>query len=431
MSRAMPSVVPAQFTEEYVKANSPVEEQLYSSLLKSGQPYKSIYRSNYHTSAKYGFVNRPVAKDGTLRGRPETPGLDLLDQDLYYNSQGAAQAYWATNGPLPAPTKDIHQLRRDMKRYGYCLVEEALSVAQLTHMQKRTADQLEGERLAGVAMMLPDGNQFLHGILNKDPEGLFAKCFVHDPEGVQAGVLIEQLIGEAIGEDFIGSSFLGIVAHKHAQPQGLHQDQGVLHVGGVQEAPWSCNCMYVLDDFSADNGGTLVVPTSHLLISAPGAGNPVPPLPPAANLTCPAGTCVLFEGRLLHGTGVNRTDQPRRMFVANCLKPQFRQQEMWALSLAPEVLAKASPKLLYRCGLRPTGLGGVEGDWSPDPENGLRTWREAMDRGEYVRVGVLSPDSSAEELGRDYTLRHTKTGQNWAETGQKLTQRTSAAAAKL
>ena len=38
-------------------------------------------------------------------------------------------------------------------------------------MQKRTADQLEGERMAGVASWAgpPGGNQFIHGILNKDP----------------------------------------------------------------------------------------------------------------------------------------------------------------------------------------------------------------------------------------------------------------------
>ena len=40
----------------------------------------------------------------------------------------------------------------------------------------------------------------------------------------------------------------------------------------------------------------------------------------------------MFEGRLLHGTGVNTTETPRRMFVGNSLKPGFRQQELWALS---------------------------------------------------------------------------------------------------
>eukprot|EP01043_Picozoa_sp_COSAG02_P093711 COSAG02_NODE_30202_length_555_cov_1.192982_2_plen_112_part_00 len=75
-----------------------------------------------------------------------------------------------------------------------------------------------------------------------------------DPGGVQAGPVIEQLITEAIGEGFIGSSFLGIIAYKDCPPQGLHQDQGMMHMGGVQNAPWSMNTMYVLDDFTAENG---------------------------------------------------------------------------------------------------------------------------------------------------------------------------------
>jgi hypothetical protein len=38
----------------------------------------------------------------------------------------------------------------------------------------------------------------------------------------------------------------------------------MMHMGGVQTAPWSMNTMYVLDDFTAENGGTLVVRTlSH------------------------------------------------------------------------------------------------------------------------------------------------------------------------
>ena len=98
-----------------------------------------------------------------------------------------------------------------------------------------------------------------------------------------------------------------------------------------------------------------------------------------------------------------------RMAGDNCLLATTT--ELWALSLAPDVLASASPKLLYRTGLRPTGLGGIEGDWSPAPEAGLRAWREVMDRGgKYVRVRALSPESSEEQLVRDYTWRHTPSG---------------------
>ena len=42
---------------------------------------------------------------------------------------------------------------------------------------------------------------------------------------MQAGPVIEQLITEAIGEGYIGSSFIGINAYPLCPPQGLHQDQ--------------------------------------------------------------------------------------------------------------------------------------------------------------------------------------------------------------
>ena len=236
-------------------AHSPIEEQLYAELLLSGEPYKSLSRHHVHLGAKFGYSNNPFDKDGSLRGDPATPGLDLNDDDLYYNTMGSAAQYWA-DYDLPKPTKDIHRLRADLLDWGYCLIEEGLSAEQLARMQKRTQDQLDGERLAGVASWSghPGGNQYIHGILNKDPDGQFAQCMSHDPRGAQAASLVEQLITEAISEGFIGSSFLGIVAYKNCQPQGLHQDQGMMHMGGVQSAPWSMNTMYVLDDFTAENG---------------------------------------------------------------------------------------------------------------------------------------------------------------------------------
>jgi hypothetical protein len=241
---------------------SAADEQLFAELLLSGEPYKSLGQHHVHMGAKYGYSNNPFNKDGTLRGDPETPGLDLNDDDLYYNTMGSAAEYWA-GYDLPKPTKDIHQLRADLKDWGYCLIEDGLSAEQLARMQKRTQDQLDGERMAGVAAWAagqPGGNQFIHGILNKDPEGQFAQCMSHDPRGAQGANMVEQLVTETIGEGFIGSSFLGVIAYQNCQPQGLHQDQGVLHCGGVQSAPWSMNTMYVLDDFTAENGWVLAPP---------------------------------------------------------------------------------------------------------------------------------------------------------------------------
>ena len=82
------------------------------------------------------------------------------------------------------------------------------------------------------------------------------------------------------------------------------------------------------------------------------------------------------------------------------------------MTVAPHVLAEASPKLLHRMGLQALTYGGtIEGfglgaqGRVGDAFGSLKQFREAYDRGEYVRVGELSAESSKEELERAYTLK--------------------------
>ena len=49
---------------------------------------------------------------------------------------------------LPRPTKDMARLRHDLLRWGFCLVEHALSAAQLAVMRARVVEQAAGERTA-------------------------------------------------------------------------------------------------------------------------------------------------------------------------------------------------------------------------------------------------------------------------------------------
>ena len=94
--------VPSEFSKHYVESNSPVEEQLYTEFLKSREPYKSLSRRNFHQSAKDGFSLDPriIGETGP------TPGLDLEDDEVYYNTSGAAAEYWRDKN-LPRPVKDI------------------------------------------------------------------------------------------------------------------------------------------------------------------------------------------------------------------------------------------------------------------------------------------------------------------------------------
>ena len=92
--------------------------------------------------------------------------------------------------------------------------------------------------------------------------------------------------------------------------------------------------------------------------------------------------------------------------------PLIRQQENWMLSVRPEVLARASPKLLQRMGYQATnaaqtneghgfGAQGLVGEAAGSTVG----FRLAADRGDYVRVGELGPNSSEAERQAPFTLR--------------------------
>jgi hypothetical protein len=171
--------------------------------------------------------------------------------------------------------------------------------------------------------------------------------------------------------------------------------------------------MFIMEDMTAHNGGTLVVPGSHKILSKAGSGGAIKaPLPPAINLEAPAGTVMIFEGRLLHGTGVNRSNDSRIICVMNSIKPFMRQQELHMLSAKTELLEQGSRKFLYRIGARPTGLGGVEGAWNGDF---LVNQRLMLEHGDYLPIGELSPNMSIEELGQNFGYRHSDVGISQAE----------------
>ena len=124
--------------------------------------------------------------------------------------------------------------------------------------------------------------------------------------------------------------------------------------------PVVCNVMYCLNDFTEANGATRLVPKSHLTGLQPPSD--VPPSTPSIAAEAPAGTAVVFEGRLWHGTGANVANGPRLGVLATFCAPQFRTQENHTLGTDPAVLAEASDELLARLGFATWNAYGRIGD---------------------------------------------------------------------
>ena len=152
--------------------------------------------------------------------------------------------------------------------------------------------------------------------------------------------------------------------------------------------------------------------------------NQVGALPRAINLEAPAGTVMLFDGRLLHGTGVNHTDEPRFVCIMSNIKPWMRSQDNFALAASPEVLREASDKLLHRMGFQAINFGVVEGQGilgsgrPGDPRGSTVAFRRAMDEGHYLRVGELDP-GDADGLAEPFTFRETSEGERAARRLQR------------
>ncbi|XOV89023.1 MAG: phytanoyl-CoA dioxygenase family protein [Pseudomonadota bacterium] len=383
--------VPVEFTREHVEANSPPGEQLYSAFLKSGEPWKSLFRSN-------PWLVPPDTR---------TP-LEWGTGRYWDTTVARKHPYWHDKG-LPVATRDIHQLRHDLREWGFCLIKEGLSDAQCQAFRERLWAQAEAEREAGLQMPTPSG-QYINSLVNKGE--IFARCIEQHPDAVQAGPVIEQLMDETLGSGWICHSFLSNGSDPGGYPQGLHMDQGPLLPFQTAEAPALVNTMFIPQDVNEENGGTLVIPGSHRIMAAAGSGGEIGELPPTINLEARAGTIMVFDGRLLHGTGANRTNRQRFVATMSNIKSWMRQQENWVLTVSPDVLATASPKLLHRMGFQALTYGGtVEGfglgasGRIGDPRGCLKQIRQAYDQGEYLRVGELNPGEPEVLLDRPYTIR--------------------------
>ena len=379
-----------EFTQEYIDKNSPDKDKLFKQFLDSQEPYTSIFKNN-------PWLLPPDFK------KPLESG------DHFWNTTvGRKHPYWK-NKNLPKPTKEIKQIRKDFKKWGYALIEEGMSKKQCKVFIDRLLEQAEGEKLANVNSLTPSG-QYVHTLINKGK--VFRQCIEQDIEAVQAGTLIENFLNETLGKGWICHSFLANGAEKGYYPQVLHIDQSPLSPWITEEAPALVNTLYIPQDVNEENGGTLIIPGSHKNIIKAGSNGNVGKLNPAINLEAGAGTIMLFDGRLLHGTGVNRTSKIRFVAAMSNVKSWMRSQENWIISVDPEIIKNASPKLLHRMGMQAVTYGGtIEGfgmgaAGKVDESRGsIKYFREAFDEGEYIRVGQLSSTSPKSDLKKNYTLR--------------------------
>ena len=222
--------------------------------------------------------------------------------------------------------------REQLDRDGYAPLPGVLSAGQVATIRARLAELLaaEGDH-AGIEVHQEAGADRLADLVNKGP--MFQPCFTH-PRGL-AG------IAHVLG-DFKLSSLNFRAARPGHGHQPLHADFGrPVPAAGYQV----CNSIWLLDDFTADNGATRVVPGSHRFGRPAREALPDPAAahPDEVRLIAPASTVVIFNSHLWHGGTLNRSDRPRRALHSYFTRRANGQQLDQKKYIRQETLAHLKP----------------------------------------------------------------------------------------
>ena len=260
---------------------------------------------------------------------------------------------------LPRPTADEGQLEADFVRWGYCLVADAMTPAQVRAQVDRLAEQAAAERQLGKATMTSSGEraQLVANLVLKG--AVFRDAVEFKESAAQRGPLVDRLLAKVMGEGFGLGCAHGSIVHEGGGLQELHVDQGGLPLP-YPPFPFGSLIIWCYTEFSLAAGGTCIVPGSHR--TAGGAtrfrdGADLRHLVDAEGLVAicaPPGACILTDTRVLHCGG--RRSAPGTRYAMRChynrhfIRP-LHEQSSANLHVPEDVYDQLSPRLKQMMGV--------------------------------------------------------------------------------
>ncbi len=166
---------------------------------------------------------------------------------------------------------------------------------------------------------------------------------------VQHPALIE--IAEAmLGDDMTLGAYSARILYPGAIEMGVHIDYPYWAMRGpfTLRPPMMVQVIWMLQDFTEQNGATLVAPGSQLRCARP---NREDFAREAIKITGAAGDAIISHGLLWHDTSQNRTEQPRVALLINYGLKVIRPLHSNIAEVPPAVLERATPKLRQLLGL--------------------------------------------------------------------------------
>ncbi len=127
----------------------------------------------------------------------------------------------------------------------------------------------------------------------------------------------------------------------------------------------SVNAMLAIDEFTAGNGGTLVVPGTH---QRPGIPDRAYLEASAVAVQCPAGAMIVFDSTLWHAAGRNMTNRDRVAINFMFTRSFFKQQVDYVRALGDELIMVQPPRVQQLLGWYTRVVTSLEEYYRPPEE---------------------------------------------------------------
>ena len=193
--------------------------------------------------------------------------------------------------------------RELFQRNGYVIVEGHLPPLRLAAL-RAAVEELYAAEGARAGWEQPAVAPFVRRLCN-----LFAK-----------GDLFVELATDALvleyAELVIGRPVRWHAMNAHDPLPGHHHPHQAIHADRQHwpQMPAYFNVLWALDDITAENGATRLVPGSHRRpFPAAVLDDPLAPVNGEVLAICPAGSAIMVHGDAWHGARANRSAGPRRM----------------------------------------------------------------------------------------------------------------------
>ena len=215
---------------------------------------------------------------------------------------------------------------------GFTVIPDFLSAGQLQRVRQGLAPHLGG----------PSGRNDFEGFDTQRVYTLVARGRLF--EDLAEDARLRALLDANLLPGYLLTASQAINIRPGETAQALHVDDGFYRLPRPRPAV-SFSMILAVDDFTAENGATELIPGSHLwdMETATAATGPRGPAP--RPMVMKAGACLVFSGILIHRGGANRSAAPRLAVTYQYCQPWARTQENYFLAVPRDRAAAMSPRL--------------------------------------------------------------------------------------